>query len=144
MFTSFESSRLSFNGTVSIPVFALRGNNRIADSLAIHEELEARAFETRSNVSEEHVFTSGSHLQGVFHPFASLRVTHGIALCLVGRIELNNVYAIFAIDVTFVHKILVVERNTLATFIVIFHFNHARNRHVFNKRGLRNDIGEIS
>ena len=148
MFARIESSRLAIDKSVSDPVFALRNRNSVANRLAIHEEAEARAFEARCHIRKECVFTSFSYFHSVFHPFASLRKANGIALAVlrverIGTAKSNNIHAVFAIDIAFVHKILVVEGNALAAFIVIFHFNHARNRHIFDKGRLRNSIGEI-
>ena len=126
MVAFFNFGGFAVHERISVPIFGLRHRYGIGHGLAIDKQANATAFEAVCHVRAEHELTCSHYVHGVFEPFAGLGITDGVTLASVGRIHLHNVDTIFAVGAAFVHKVLVVERNALAAFIVIFELHDSR------------------
>ena len=138
----------AFHIAVGIPVFALRHRDGIGNGLAIDKESEATDVETACHVGAEHELACDNHVHRVFEPFTALRVTDSITIAIlchggIGAAEANHVHAIFAVNIAFIHEILIAERNALPAHIVVFGLDDTRKGRYDLESGLRDSITEV-
>ena len=74
VFTSSNFAQFSLHGGISRPVFALFCNNAVRNGLIVDEKLYTGLFGSGRHLDGNAVFSRFCHIDGIFKPFAILRV----------------------------------------------------------------------
>ena len=109
--------------------------NGIEKHFAIDKQLDFRSLGSGRHIRANAVLAIGSDFHAVFKPLARLGVTDCIALASITiasrTFQGNDIHGIFAVDFALVRSIFVIETESVATLVVVFGLDFARNRHRF-------------